>query len=49
MTIADTLVVPKGAAAAEWVAVINMIRRVTPPYEGPYLHRDFDPATCCSA
>ncbi|WP_200824713.1 phosphotransferase family protein [Nonomuraea solani] len=43
LTTADTVVVPKGADAAAWAAAINVIRRPAPPYEGRFLHRDFQP------
>lgn len=43
LTTADTVVVPKGADAAVWAAAIEVIRRPAPPYEGRYLHRDFQP------
>jgi aminoglycoside phosphotransferase (APT) family kinase protein len=42
-TTADTVVVPKGADAAAWAAAIDVIRRPVPPYEGRFLHRDFQP------
>ncbi|MFH9229393.1 phosphotransferase family protein [Streptomyces lydicus] len=43
LTTADTVVTPKGADAAAWAAAIDMIRRPAPPYEGRFLHRDFQP------
>ncbi|MEU6789933.1 aminoglycoside phosphotransferase family protein [Nonomuraea angiospora] len=43
LTTSDTVVVPKGADAAVWAAAIDVIRRPTPPYEGRFLHRDFQP------
>ncbi|WP_405835526.1 phosphotransferase [Streptomyces platensis] len=43
LTTADTVVVPKGADAAAWAAAIDVIRRPAPPYEGRFLHRDFQP------
>ncbi|MGW1376139.1 phosphotransferase family protein [Streptomyces sp. NPDC002446] len=43
LTTADTVVVPKGADAAAWDAAIDVIRRPAPPYEGRFLHRDFQP------
>ncbi|MFJ2379143.1 phosphotransferase family protein [Streptomyces sp. NPDC087769] len=43
LTTADTVVVPKGADAAVWAAAIDVIRRPAPPYEGRFLHRDFQP------
>ncbi|MBT2386342.1 phosphotransferase [Streptomyces sp. ISL-11] len=43
LTTADTVVVPKGADAAAWAAAIDVIRRPPPPYEGRFLHRDFQP------
>lgn len=42
-TTADTVVVPKGAVAAAWAAAIDVIRKPPPPYEGRFLHRDFQP------
>ncbi|WP_411293594.1 phosphotransferase family protein [Streptomyces kunmingensis] len=43
LTTADTVVVPKGADAEVWAAAIDVIRRPAPPYEGRFLHRDFQP------
>ncbi|MDA3627625.1 aminoglycoside phosphotransferase family protein [Saccharopolyspora sp. WRP15-2] len=43
LTTADTVVIPKGADAAAWAAAIEVIRRPAPPYEGRFLHRDFQP------
>ncbi|CAM5453608.1 Aminoglycoside phosphotransferase domain-containing protein OS=Streptomyces antimycoticus OX=68175 GN=SANT12839_020500 PE=3 SV=1 [Streptomyces antimycoticus] len=43
MTTADTVVTPKGADAAAWAAAIDVIRKPAPPYEGRFLHRDFQP------
>ncbi|WP_420708653.1 phosphotransferase family protein [Streptomyces sp. NRRL S-1813] len=43
LTTADTVVTPTGADAAAWVAAIDVIRRPAPPYEGRFLHRDFQP------
>ncbi|MFF4948348.1 phosphotransferase family protein [Streptomyces chattanoogensis] len=43
LTTADTVVTPKGADAAVWAAAIDVIRRPAPPYEGRFLHRDFQP------
>ncbi|MEV6750666.1 phosphotransferase family protein [Streptomyces sp. WC2508] len=43
LTTADTVVVPKGADAVVWAAAIEVIRRPAPPYEGRFLHRDFQP------
>ncbi|EST18438.1 phosphotransferase family protein [Streptomyces roseochromogenus] len=43
LTTADTVVTPKGADAAVWAAAINVIRKPAPPYEGRFLHRDFQP------
>ncbi|WP_331760565.1 aminoglycoside phosphotransferase family protein (plasmid) [Streptomyces sp. NBC_01471] len=42
-TTADTVVIPKGADAAAWAAAIDVIRKPAPPYEGRFLHRDFQP------
>lgn len=42
-TTADTVVVPKGADAVVWAAAIDVIRKPAPPYEGRFLHRDFQP------
>ncbi|ONK14379.1 aminoglycoside phosphotransferase family protein [Streptomyces sp. MP131-18] len=43
LTTADSVVVPDGADAAAWTAAIDVIREPAPPYEGRYLHRDFQP------
>jgi aminoglycoside phosphotransferase (APT) family kinase protein len=43
LTTADTVVVPKGADAAAWAAAIDVIRKPAPPWEGRFLHRDFQP------
>ena len=43
LTTADTVVTPKGADAAVWAAAIDVIRKSPPPYEGRFLHRDFQP------
>ncbi|MDJ1135065.1 phosphotransferase family protein [Streptomyces iconiensis] len=43
LTTADTVVVPQGADAAVWSAAIEVIRKPAPPYEGRFLHRDFQP------
>lgn len=43
LTTANTVVTPKGADAAAWAAAIDVIRRPAPPYEGRFLHRDFQP------
>ncbi|GAA4217720.1 phosphotransferase family protein [Actinocatenispora rupis] len=43
LTTADTVVTPKGGDAAAWAAAIDVIRRPAPPYEGRFLHRDFQP------
>ncbi|WP_198042206.1 phosphotransferase family protein [Kitasatospora azatica] len=43
LTTADTVVVPGGADAVAWAAAIDVIRRPAPPYEGRFLHRDFQP------
>ncbi|MFI6930727.1 phosphotransferase family protein [Streptomyces sp. NPDC050287] len=43
LTTADTVVTPKGAGAAAWAAAIDVIRKPAPPYEGRFLHRDFQP------
>ncbi|MEU8918660.1 aminoglycoside phosphotransferase family protein [Streptomyces nigrescens] len=43
LTTADTVVTPKGADAAVWAAAIDVIRKPAPPYEGRFLHRDFQP------
>ncbi|MGW1052775.1 phosphotransferase family protein [Streptomyces sp. NPDC002521] len=40
---ADTVVTPKGADMAVWAAAIDVIRQPAPPYEGRFLHRDFQP------
>jgi aminoglycoside phosphotransferase (APT) family kinase protein len=41
LTTADTVVTPKGADAMAWAAAIDVIRKPAPPYEGRFLHRDF--------
>jgi aminoglycoside phosphotransferase (APT) family kinase protein len=43
LTTADTVVVPSTADAAAWATAIDVIRRPAPPYEGRFLHRDFQP------
>ena len=43
LTTADTVVTPKGADVAAWAAAIDVIRGPAPPYEGRFLHRDFQP------
>jgi aminoglycoside phosphotransferase (APT) family kinase protein len=43
LTTADTVVTPKGADVAAWAAAIDVIRKPAPPYEGRFLHRDFQP------
>lgn len=43
LTTPDTVVVPERAGAAAWAAAINVIREPAPPYEGRFLHRDFQP------
>ncbi|ATL25124.1 phosphotransferase family protein [Streptomyces formicae] len=43
LTTPDTVVTPRGADAAAWAAAIEVIRRPAPPYEGRFLHRDFQP------
>nr|WP_168720803.1 phosphotransferase [Streptomyces sp. SAT1] len=43
LTTADTVVTPEGAHAAAWAAAIDVIREPAPPYEGRFLHRDFQP------
>ncbi|MFD8394626.1 phosphotransferase family protein [Streptomyces sp. NPDC059680] len=43
LTTADAVVVPKGADVAAWAAAIDVIRKPAPPYEGRFLHRDFQP------
>jgi aminoglycoside phosphotransferase (APT) family kinase protein len=40
LTTADTVVTPPGA---DWSAAIDLIRRPHPPYEGRFLHRDYQP------
>ncbi|MFF1818037.1 phosphotransferase family protein [Kribbella sp. NPDC058245] len=40
LTTADTVVTPPGA---NWSAAIDLIRRPHPPYEGRFLHRDYQP------
>ncbi|ADB32008.1 aminoglycoside phosphotransferase [Kribbella flavida DSM 17836] len=43
LTTADTVVIPEGADRAVWMAAIDVIRKPAPPYEGRFLHRDFQP------
>ncbi|MGW1838743.1 phosphotransferase family protein [Streptomyces sp. NPDC002067] len=43
LTTADTVVVPEGADKTVWDAAIEVIRKPAPPYEGRFLHRDFQP------
>ncbi|WAP60425.1 phosphotransferase family protein [Streptomyces sp. S465] len=43
LTTADTVVVPQGADRAVWAAATDVIREPAPPYEGRFLHRDFQP------
>jgi aminoglycoside phosphotransferase (APT) family kinase protein len=43
LTTADTVVTPEGADAAVWAAAVDVIRKPAPPYEGRFLHRDFQP------
>jgi aminoglycoside phosphotransferase (APT) family kinase protein len=43
LTTADTVVTPRGADAVAWAAATDVIRRPAPPYEGRFLHRDFQP------
>ncbi|MFG2894512.1 phosphotransferase family protein [Streptomyces sp. NPDC048248] len=43
LTTADTVVTPRGADVAAWAAAIDVIRKPPPPYEGRFLHRDFQP------
>ncbi|WP_236578395.1 phosphotransferase family protein [Streptomyces tendae] len=43
LTTADTVVTPGGADAAAWAAAIDVIRGPVPPWEGRFLHRDFQP------
>ncbi|MFI6677273.1 phosphotransferase family protein [Kribbella sp. NPDC050470] len=43
LTTADTVVTPEGADEDAWAAAIDTIRRPAPPYEGRFLHRDFQP------
>lgn len=43
LTTADTVVIPRNADAGVWARAIDVIRRSAPPYEGCFLHRDFQP------
>ncbi|MFI9630177.1 phosphotransferase family protein [Streptomyces sp. NPDC052042] len=43
LTTAESVVVPKGGDATTWAAAIDVIRKPAPPYEGRFLHRDFQP------
>ncbi|WP_030021067.1 phosphotransferase family protein [Streptomyces monomycini] len=43
MTTAETVMIPADADTTAWAAAINVIRKPPPPYEGRFLHRDFQP------
>ncbi|MEW2549771.1 aminoglycoside phosphotransferase family protein [Streptomyces sp. NPDC047002] len=43
LTTPDSVVVPEGADAAVWAGAVDVIRESPPPYEGRFLHRDFQP------
>jgi len=43
LTTADTVVTPRDADTVAWAAAIEVIRKSAPPYEGRFLHRDFQP------
>ena len=43
LTTPDTVVTPEAADKAVWSAAVDVIRRPRPPYEGRFLHRDFQP------
>lgn len=43
LTTADTVIVPACANPTTWTAAIDIIRRPMPPYDGRFLHRDFQP------
>ncbi|MGW1117372.1 phosphotransferase family protein [Streptomyces tanashiensis] len=43
LTTAESVVIPKGGDATVWAAAIDVIRKPAPPYEGRFLHRDFQP------
>jgi aminoglycoside phosphotransferase (APT) family kinase protein len=43
LTTAETVIVPKGADTAAWAAAIDLIRKPAPPFQGRFLHRDFQP------
>ena len=43
LTTADTVVVPEGGDPVAWSAAVDLIREPPPPYEGHFLHRDFQP------
>lgn len=43
LTTAESVVMPKGGDATAWVAATEVIRKPAPPYEGRFLHRDFQP------
>ncbi|GAA2965749.1 hypothetical protein GCM10010483_06180 [Actinokineospora diospyrosa] len=43
LTTPESVVVPEGADAVAWAAAIDVIREPAPPYEGRFLHRDFQP------
>lgn len=42
-TTPETVVTPRTADDVVWAAAIDVIRRPAPPYEGRFLHRDFQP------
>lgn len=43
LTTADTVIVPACANPTTWAAAIDMIRNPTPPFDGQFMHRDFQP------
>ncbi|MFJ2774567.1 phosphotransferase family protein [Streptomyces sp. NPDC087300] len=43
LTTPDSVVVPQGADVTAWADAIDVIRQPAPPYEGCFLHRDFQP------
>ncbi|MEU6389528.1 phosphotransferase [Streptomyces sp. NPDC046939] len=43
LTTADSVVTPPGADARTWEAATDVIRAPAPPFEGRFLHRDFQP------
>ncbi|MFI8326883.1 phosphotransferase family protein [Streptomyces sp. NPDC085529] len=43
LTTPESVVVPEGGDPTVWAAAIDVIRKPAPPYDGCFLHRDFQP------